>query len=356
MKRSTIYDVAAAAKVSPMTVSLALRPSHGRIRMTPLTRDRILDAARRMNFRPHPAAKGLRVGRTHNVGFYINRPEYLNLSVPNWHRVISAMLDRLWKHGYQLGFYFFEPDNREGFDEFLTPHRFVDGIVVQGRNLAPKEIAQIRRSKLRTVSLYEKIEGFHSLEVDEFAAGQMAAEYLYECGHRQVGLIASRMPQERWAGRARGFLARAAELGIDVPDSAQVYWDDVSQSTAGRHVGRELFQQYARKSESIRCLYVPSDYLSFGVVDAIDERGWKLGRDFSLLSYDNLEGAGQTPWGRPRLTSFDPPYGEIGTCAADILADSSFSEQDGAAVSRPKLIERDSVAKVLRRYKGSRAA
>lgn len=343
-RRSTIYDVAAAANVSPMTVSLALRPTCGRSRMTSLTRNRILEVAQRMKFRPHPAAKGLRVGRTNNIGFYINRPEYLNLSIPSWHRVISAMLDRLWRHGYQLGFYFFEPDNREGFDEFLTPHEFVDGIVVQGRNLTAREIHLIRRSKLRVVSLYEKIDGFCSLEVDEFQAGQMAAEYLHAHGHRQVAVLSQRLPVERWGGRVNGFLERAAELGMDTSPRLRFFLNHAESVVTDPAWGRELFAQYRASGTKTRCLYVPSDYLSFGVVAAADELGWQLGRDVSVLSYDNLEGVSRGPWATARLTTFDLPFRAIGETAASFLVEGTDGKPYDFHLFQPKLIERGSVA------------
>lgn len=348
MKSATIYDIAKRAGVSPMAVSIALRPPSPKLRLGQHTRQRVQKIARRINYHPNHCARGLSLRKTFNVGVYINRIEYFELMSLSWRRLIKALQSRLWQHGYRLGFYFFEPGQDEGFEDFLVPHRFVDGIVVQGRTLSPAEIAQIHASGIPSVSLYENLDGFHSLTIDEFATGQAAAEYLYQCGHRQAAVLAHPTNVERWEGRLRGFFQRASELGLETPASAQFYSDTPDIVGSERLVGRRLFEQFHRAATRIRCLYVPSDYLAFGVLEAMDEAGVCLGREISLLSYDNVEGHGLTPWGQPRLTSFDPPHDALGKKAAEI-----FVHQPSATSPSPvqlsyaaTLVERGAVKKI----------
>ncbi|MBI4025413.1 MAG: LacI family DNA-binding transcriptional regulator [Verrucomicrobia bacterium] len=339
----TLKDVAQASGLAVSTVSNILCNSPHSWAST-ATRQRVFDVAKKTGYRVNLVARGLSLGRTFNIGFYINRVEYLALSRLSWHRTVLAMQTRLWKHGYRLGFYVFEPGQDLGFEEFLTPHRYVDGIIVQGRNLSAEEIAAIRESKIRTVSMFENIRGFHSLAVDEFRAGRVAAEYLYQRGHRQAAIIAGLHHVERWDGRIRGFVQRSAEIGLEVPESAQHFVDAAKWVHSERVIGRKLFRQFLRSEPSIRCLYVPSDYYAFGVVDELDEQGLRLGADFSLLSYDNLEGAGHAPWGAPRLTTFEPPSAEIGGKAADLIVAQSESSKPTQTIFTPELVERSSVA------------
>ena len=63
--RVTLTDVAALAGVSAGTASKAL---NGRGRMRPETRQRVLDAAERLNFRPNQLAQSLLSGRSWTVG------------------------------------------------------------------------------------------------------------------------------------------------------------------------------------------------------------------------------------------------------------------------------------------------
>lgn len=346
----TIYDIAAKARVSHATVSLALRPPpNGRSRMQPSTRRHILKTAQRLGYRPNILARGLKCGRTYNVGMYINRADYLNLTLPSWHAVVLAAQTQLWKHGYHLSFSYFERGQGTGFLEFLTPGRFVDGILVQGRNLSSREISAIRKSGMPTVSLYEKIDGFWSLTVDEYGAGQAAAEYLWECGHRRVAIIAPRHGVERWDGRIHGFLKRAAEIGLEVPKAATTMVERATGMGSERIVGRRLFRGLLKRAPAIRCVYVPSDYYAFGVLDVMDEHRLRVGKDVSLLSYDNLEGKGHGPWKSPRLTSYDPPHDLMGIRAADLLAGQAGAGGERHFVFQPRRMDRNSVVRFNRR-------
>ncbi|MBI4023415.1 MAG: substrate-binding domain-containing protein [Verrucomicrobia bacterium] len=346
VKQTTIYDVAAKARVSAMTVSRALRPGSGCSCVRASTRAHIQRIARKLNYRVNPVARGLSRGCAYNIGFHINRMDF-SLLTPVWRNLVFPMQSRLRENGYRLGFYYFEPGRDDGWEEFLTPHRFVDGVVVLGRNLSAAEITAVRKSGVRAVSLYEKINGFHSLTIDEFAAGRAAAEFLYERGHRQAAVLALRYDVERWEGRTLGFLQRAAEIGIEVPKSAR-FWASIPETFgAERMTARRLFLRFLESESPIRCLYVPSDYLAFGVLEILDEQGLRLGTDFSVLSYDNLEGTGCAPWGVPRLTSFEPPYVAVGVKAADILIDQENENGATGATFQPKLVERGSVAKVV---------
>ncbi|MDD5704762.1 MAG: LacI family DNA-binding transcriptional regulator [Kiritimatiellae bacterium] len=346
MSRKTMEDVARRAGVSTMTVSLALRAGwEGGHRVSAATRQRVLEAAKALGYSMHPAARALRHGRSYNIGFHINLAAFQWGGVPAWSNVILPMQRDLWKRGYQLGFYHFRPGDIAEFGEFLSSGRFVDGIVTLGRNLSRREADVIRASGIRAVSLYEKLAGFASLLIDEEAAGRAAADYLYERGHRQAGILAQDIRVKRWTGRLRGFRERAAQIGLEIPAEAELLiGPDEDIAGSERRVARELFRKYVAGGAAVRCLWVPSDYLAFGVVEEMDEQGLHLGRDFSVLSYDNFEGMGLAPWGKPRLTSFCPPLADIGRSAAEILVAEADGKGPDCRQFQARLVVRGSVA------------
>ncbi|MDD5704765.1 MAG: LacI family DNA-binding transcriptional regulator [Kiritimatiellae bacterium] len=347
MSGETMEDVARRAGVSPMTVSLALRAGwENGHHVSAATRQRVLAAANALGYSMHPAARALRHGCSYNIGFHINLTAF-QWGVPAWSNVILPMQRELWKSGYQLGFYHFRPEDSAEFGEFLSSGRSVDGIVTLGRNLSRRETEVIRASGIRAVSLYEKLAGFVSLLIDEEAAGRAAADYLYERGHRRAGILAHDIRVKRWSGRLTGFRERAAQIGLEVPAEAELLsGPDEDIAGSERRVARERFRRFLADGAAVRCLWVPSDYLAFGVVEEMDEQGLRLGRDFSVLSYDNFEGMGLAPWGKPRLTSFCPPLAEIGQRAAAILAGEVRGNEPDCLRFLPQLVERGSVAEV----------
>jgi LacI family transcriptional regulator, fructose operon transcriptional repressor len=75
-RKSTIYDIAAASKASPTTVSLVLNDSWRRYRIREETAARVLDCARRLGYSINLKARGLRLSRSGLAGLIV--PHYRN--------------------------------------------------------------------------------------------------------------------------------------------------------------------------------------------------------------------------------------------------------------------------------------
>lgn len=70
MKRSSIKDIAQALGISIGTVDRAL---HGRSRISPETRDRVLKKVEQLGYRPNVVARSLKLSRTLSIGVYSPR-------------------------------------------------------------------------------------------------------------------------------------------------------------------------------------------------------------------------------------------------------------------------------------------
>jgi DNA-binding LacI/PurR family transcriptional regulator len=88
------------------------------------------------------------------------------------------------------------------------------------------------------------------------------------------------------------------------------------------------------KEKKIDAIFSPSDFISFGLVDAYRKNGIKLGKDILLISYDNLEGDGLLPFGKAILTTVANPRHEIGRIAADLAQ----SKSSGAEIGNTHII------------------
>lgn len=339
----TLSYIAHLAKVSPMAVSTALRAPSPKLRLAPKTRERICKIARSLNYIPNPAARSLRLHRTRSIGFYINRPDYLSLSTPQIHTLVSTLQERLWASGFRLAFHYFEPGKELGLHDFLQPGRFVDGLLVQGRNLNTQEIALIRASGMPSVSLYEQIKGLHSLTVDEFNAGRQAADHLVQKEYRRIGLIAYPTNVTRWDGRLHGFLKRAAELRIEIPAQARFILPRGNTLATMPSLARAAFRRFLENNGDVQCLYVSSDDICFVVAEEMAARGLLLGRDIKLFGYGDVEGDGYSPWPKPRLTTIRPPIREIAARAAAILTDEVARLHPRHEIFKADIIERESM-------------
>lgn len=89
----------------------------------------------------------------------------------------------------------------------------------------------------------------------------------------------------------------------------------------GQQFGRLLLEEEGWNRDLI---FVPSDFIAFGMIDTLAMSRFRLGRDYRLASFDNLETDGFLPLEVPVLTSVNNPKREIGETAAGLLLDSAI--------------------------------
>jgi DNA-binding LacI/PurR family transcriptional regulator len=83
---------------------------------------------------------------------------------------------------------------------------------------------------------------------------------------------------------------------------------------SGYRAGRKLLPDCRGKF-----IFCTSDFITFGLIDAMHENGMIPGKDVQLVSYDNLEGYGMIPYEHPIITSVDFPKDEVAHRAAELL-------------------------------------
>jgi len=173
------------------------------------------------------------------------------------------------------------------------------------------------------------VEGIASVTVNEYRGGQLAADALYRHGHRKVGTLWRFRARHRQDPRICGFFDRAAELGLEIPEGANIrlFATPATESINNQNV--YLFEREATRGiktllgreTEVSALYISSDFLAFPIVQYLDRQGIRLGEDLSVISFDDFESLGEQPWDTPRLTSINIPRAEIGRIGAELLVD-----------------------------------
>lgn len=112
------------------------------------------------------------------------------------------------------------------------------------------------------------------------------------------------------------FVRQAQAIGID-KDKIEVIKASLAVGDSGRmsgyHIGRKIIPGCRGKF-----IFCTSDFITFGLIDAMRENGVVPGKDLQLVSYDNLEGYGMIPYDIPIVTSVDFPKGQVARRAAQL--------------------------------------
>ncbi len=178
----TLKDIAKEAGVSTALVSYCLNGSKSGW-MSEKTRQRIEEAARKLNYKPNRLARSLRSGRSRSIGLLT-----ANISNPYFGHLAEEALDAAKKHDYSLIFAVIKDLKGDRGDalEFLMRNQ-IDALLTTPtlEGLAEeKKLLQERRIPVLRFSYPE--EGALSLIDNVSSALEDACRYLQERGHREL--------------------------------------------------------------------------------------------------------------------------------------------------------------------------
>ena len=148
--------------------------------------------------------------------------------------------------------------------------------------------------------------------VDHKATSRQAVETLVSLGHRRIAFM-GRNPSHHFYGEARaGYMEGLAQAGIAL-DQALIGVAEKTDALAGYITTRKLLETKPR----LTAIVAGRDTMAEGACRAIEEAGCEVGRDISIIGYDNYS------WleSKDFLTTFHEPCGEMGRQAAQMLAD-----------------------------------
>ena len=139
---ATMRDIAAAAAVSQSTVSRVLSGVPTSVPIAPETRERVIQASRRLGYRPNPLARGLRGASTNLIGAVVR-----DFSDPFFAGAIEALVVESMAHGYNvvLGHVHGRLDEAISLTSVLET-RHTDAIVLLGdMQVQPQLLADLRQ-------------------------------------------------------------------------------------------------------------------------------------------------------------------------------------------------------------------
>jgi DNA-binding LacI/PurR family transcriptional regulator len=312
-RRATSYDVAKLAGVSRAAVSVVLNGARSNIQVSAETRQRIVDAARQLDYLPHPSAQALRRQRSLTLGFVpraFRRTPY-DHPVPyllGIHIARAAM-----RHGYHVIEASTETDVRWAEGElfrFLAGRR-VDGVIFDWPGQA-SELQAFLDHDIPVVQVIRPLPGVATpaVMVDAAPGISAALEHLIALGHRQLAFVghSSSHPVDR--ARLEAFQTTLARHGLAPEDG----WIQLVDDYTVRHgyVATRALLQCPRLPTA---LFAMGDNLALGALQALHEAHLHVPEDLSLVSYDDVFAA----YLPPPLTSVVQPLEEVAEQAVTAL-------------------------------------
>lgn len=316
-KRATLADVAARAGLSKTAVSLALNDRPGS-RLSAEAVERIHQAARELNYRPNPAARSLRVGKTHTIGFISDEVTVTRFASAMIRGLLDVADER--DQGVLIAETGNHPKQLEKAMEFMVD-RQVDGLVFGSLTARMLDLPEIPdRIRAVTVNAFSATAQAAVLPA-EHDAGYAIARLLLDAGHGEGIAILGHAPlaigdprvSVTIGSRFSGIDMALSEAGA-VPAAVADF--EIWEPWNGYEAACEVLDSGARVTAFL-CL---NDRVAFGAHQALLERGLRVPDDVSIASFDDDEIASYM---RPGLTTARLPYEEMGRRAMNALLDPS---------------------------------
>jgi LacI family transcriptional regulator len=333
----SIQALADSLGISISTVSRAL---NGYKDVSASTRQRVCDAAKAMNYTPHPVAHRLVTGKTGAIAI-VNSAGNANAIDGSAAALLTGVTQALRDYNYfALSLTLPTGDGEIPELERLLAGRLVDGIVLTRTRTLDPRVKLLQERKLPFVTHGRTVDNApHAwVDTDNEGAFEQATQALINQGHRRIALI-NGMPHMTFATlREAGFRKALRINGLSQRDCPIHYTDLTGES--GRHVARQLLSAEPRPTAFL----CATDSLALGAMAAVREAQLMVGRDISVMGYGNSE-AGQ--FAQPPLASIDHAIVENGRHIAQLLLRAMGGESVSSLqiLETPNLLMRDSVAR-----------
>jgi LacI family transcriptional regulator len=310
-RRPSIATVAAAAGVSPTTVSHALSGSRA---VRAETRERVIRVAADLGYTPNRLASGLRLQRTGVVGLASDRIA----TTPFAGRIVQGAQDAARERDAVLMVVDSEGDAELEARQLrsLADHR-VDGILLA--RMFHQEVDRPTALGATPVVLVDAVPagGWHvpAIAPDETAIAMTAVQHLLAAGHRSIAFVTTTDDAPASRGRETGFRAALDAAGLD--GSAALVERGTSDAIGGRSAGRRLLDR--PEAERPTALFCFNDQMAMGVYQAAAALGLDVPRDCSVVGVDDLDIVAAAL--EPALTTIALPHREMGRWAMTMLLD-----------------------------------
>lgn len=309
----TIRDVAREAGVSIATVSYVLNNSR---RVGEESRRRVLDAVKRLGYRPNIIARSLQASETRLFGFSwpAAPPDQFN---PIFDRFLVALGSAAALQGYRILTF---PANGIAdevaiYEELILIGQ-VDGFVLSNTDADDLRVQSLLEMGFPFVAFGRSNPDwdFPWVDVDGRAGVKRAVEHLIERGHCRIACLAWSAGSLTGEYRLAGYEEAMSQTRIGA-DATWIERCANNHDEAYAAAGRLLALPTDRRPSAIIAM---SDLMAMGAMNAIWDAGLCVGRDVAVVGFDDAPVA---RFLRPPLTSLSQPIGEIGDSLVRMLVD-----------------------------------
>jgi DNA-binding LacI/PurR family transcriptional regulator len=302
----TLKSVAERVGLTASTVSAVLNNSSAARSVPEQTKQRVLAAARELNYRPNFLARSLRANRTYTVGVILEEIGDAYGSI-----VMGGIERYLREHNFFFLTVAHRHDKKllEAYSTMLR-QRGVEGLITVDTFLSEEP-------PLPTVAVagHRKFKGVTNIILDHRRAAALALKHLVDLGHERIAFMKGSPLSSDSEARWNAISEVARKLGITIRPEliVQLEGDDSTPN-----LGYPFAKQLLARGHSFTALFAYNDISAIGSICAMQEAGLRVPEDVSVVGFDDIQSAAYI---NPPLTTVRQPLQKMGEIAARTLLD-----------------------------------
>src|SRR3981189_2570672 len=302
----TLQTIAQHLGLTTGTGSAALNNSPAARSIPEHTKNRIIEAAQALNYRPSVFARTLRLKRTYTIGVIAEE-----IGDAYGSMVISGIEEYLRKND----FFFLTVIHRHDPKLLQTYAQMLLTRGVEGFITTDASVKETLTLPTVAVAGHARLEGVTNIVLDHKRAARLALEHLTELGHEEIAFIKGQTVSSDSAARWSAICEVAEELDIPIRPELTTQLEG-TDSTPG--IGYPLAKQLLARKQPFTALFAYNDISAIGSMCAIREAGLRVPQDISVVGFDDISGAA---YANPGLTTVRQPLIRMGQIAAQTVVD-----------------------------------
>ena len=329
----TLKSVAAHVGLSAGTVSAVLNDAPSARHIPKATRERIIAAARKLDYRPNFFARSLRKRRTFTLGV---------IAYEIGDGYSSSIIAGIENYARQRDYFFVtgvHRHDRELFDRYsrLLLERGAEGIITVDFNLA-------HSFPVPAVSIPGHVdnEGVTNIVLDHRHAAELALKHLIELGHEKIAIFRGHPESADSRYRWGAVQEVAQEIGLQLDPELVIQIDSTESSP---NVGYPYGKRLIESKRPFTALFAYNDISAIGAIRAFQEAGLQVPLDVSVVGFDDIPGAA---FHYPSLTTVRQPLRRMGEIAVEVLLGRIEDEKNyqREIAVQPEIVVRESTGLV----------
>lgn len=310
MKKIFLKDIADALNLSKTAVSLVLNNRGDENKISKETQKRILDFAKKNNYRPNQMARGLSLGKSETIGLIVP-----NISDIFYARIAHFVEIKAKEFGYNV---VFSSSNENPAIEremiYSMLNRQVDGLIIASTQKNDEDILKLKEASFPFVLIdryYPNIKTNYVI-VDNLGGTKNMTSHLLKNGRKKIGFISIKSQLDALLQRRLGYESALTENGFEIENNHIKELDPFKYQDEMKGAIKDMVQ----KVNGLDAIVFTTHYLAASGLRELKLLNIAVPKKVAIISFDEL---GAFDLVEPPITASKQPVEAMGNEAVEIL-------------------------------------